>query len=508
MKTETISIATKPQVYGVFVYMRNTPYNAFAEYVDNSISSFEKHADVLKEINEGGKVRIDIKISQDEVVIEDNAFGITEDEYARAFELAQPPLDPSGLNEFGMGMKISSIWLSRHWKVESKAFGEDVKKTFEFDLEDVLENERTQADVGIEECPMIDEHYTRITLTKLTRNCPTSANWIKDIANRLASIYSRKINGGIADIYVNDEKLSYTPLKPLCAPYYKNPEGNTVEWKKEIDLSFGENMSVRGFIGVLQKMKSGENGFMLFRRGRAIGTTSGDKYRPKELCGQEGSPQYKMIYGELDIEGFGVTYSKDQFLGDEQFAEMIKGLAEYIKADEELDIIGQAQNYRKGEEGSQTQRSENIKKRMKNLLGKGGNKHEDDKQEDKGKKKEKEPVSKTSRGKEDSATYHMNVNGCEYDLEVVFSNEKEDAIVPLFSLRTKDDKSLKLTVFLCHKFFSPEYYPKMTDVGNAAPVIELLKSITYAYVTMVKGGKPTEAADFVNKMNSVMCNIN
>lgn len=506
MKTETISIATKPQVYGVFVHMRNTPHNAFAEYVDNSISSFEKHADVLKEINEGGKVRIDIKISPEKVVIEDNAFGITEDEYDRAFELAQPPLDPSGLNEFGMGMKISSIWLSRHWKVESKAFGEDVKKTFEFDLEDVMSNERTQSDVNIEDGAKIDEHYTRITLTNLTSNCPTSDEWIKKIANRLASIYSRMINGGVADIFVNEEKLSYTPLKHLCAPYYKHSDGKPVEWRKEINFSFGKNMSVRGFIGVLQKMKSGENGFMLFRKGRAIGTTSGDKYRPKELCGQEGSPQYKMIYGELDIEGFDVTYSKDQFLGNEQFAEMIKGLAEYIKADDELDIIGQAQNYRKGEEGSQTQRSENIKKRMKNLLGKGGNKHEDDKQESKGKKNE--PVSKTSRGKEDSATYHMNVNGCEYDLEVVFSNEKEDAIVPLFSLKTKDDKALKLTVFLCHKFFSPEYYPKMTDVGNAAPVIELLKSITYAYVTMVKGGKPTEAADFVNKMNSVMCNIN
>ena len=506
MKTATISIATKPQVYGVFVHMRNTPHNAFAEYVDNSISSFEKHADVLKEINDGGKVRIDIKISPEKVVIEDNAFGITEDEYDRAFELAQPPLDPSGLNEFGMGMKISSIWLSRHWKVESKAFGEDVKKTFEFDLEDVMSNERTQSDVNIEDGAKIDEHYTRITLTNLTSNCPTSDEWIKKIANRLASIYSRMINGGVADIFVNEEKLSYTPLKHLCAPYYKHSDGKPVEWRKEINFSFGKNMSVRGFIGVLQKMKSGENGFMLFRKGRAIGTTSGDKYRPKELCGQEGSPQYKMIYGELDIEGFDVTYSKDQFLGNEQFAEMIKGLAEYIKDDEKLDIFGQAQNYRKGEEGSQTQRSENIKKRMKNLLGKGGNKHEDDKQEGKGKKKES--VSKTTRGKEDSATYHMNVNGCEYDLEVVFSNEKEDAIVPLFSLKTKDDKALKLTVFLCHKFFSPEYYPRMTDVGNAAPVIELLKSITYAYVTMVKGGKPTEAADFVNKMNSVMCNIN
>lgn len=64
------------------------------------------------------------------------------------------------------------------------------------------------------------------------------------------------------------------------------------------------------------------------------------------------------------------------------------------------------------------------------------------------------------RGKEDSATYHMNVNGCEYDLEVVFSNEKEDGIVPLFSLKTKDDKALELTVFLCHKFFLLSITPK------------------------------------------------
>ena len=102
------------------------------------MQSFKDHIDILKNINPNGKLRVDINIDieQDIITITDNAFGITNENYDRAFELANIPLDRKGLNEFGMGMKVSSIWLSDLWTVQTKAYGESEIKTLVFDIHD------------------------------------------------------------------------------------------------------------------------------------------------------------------------------------------------------------------------------------------------------------------------------------------------------------------------------------------------------------------------------------
>ena len=191
-----VSIATKPLVYSAFRYINNKVWNALAEYVDNSFQSFEDHEESLSKINPDGNVRvsIDIDFENDTITIEDNAFGITEGNYQRAFELANIPLDASGLNEFGMGMKVSSIWLCDVWKVETSAYGEEVKKTMLFDLKEVVDKQETELPVIVEPTNS-DEHYTRITLSKLSLNKPTSRQ-LTHIKKHLASIYTKHIREG------------------------------------------------------------------------------------------------------------------------------------------------------------------------------------------------------------------------------------------------------------------------------------------------------------------------
>lgn len=521
--TSTISIATKPQVYGVFVHMRNTPHNAFAEYVDNSLSSFEKNIGVLKPINANGKVRVDITISKDAVVIEDNAFGIEESEYARAFELATPPLDASGLNEFGMGMKISSIWLSRHWMVESSAYGEPVKKTFVFDLADVIDNDKTQTEVLIETAKA-DDHYTRITLTDLSSNCPTSEKKIKDIGARLASIYSRKINDGLIDIYLNGVLLSYTPYEPLSAPYYKTPDAEPMVWRKEINFTFGPKRSIRGFIGILSKMKADENGFLLFRRGRTIGTSGSDKFRPKCLCGPIGGPQYKLIYGEFDIEGFNVSYSKDQFSDDEDFEALMEALAEDIKKDKDFDIFGQAQNYRsRSKAGTSEERRKKFEEKAREVFSGGKSKSEQkdeqketqdaDGNDDANSEEETESTptseneSPTSESESQTCSCQLNVRGVVLPLEIELTNDSDVKSLFLLSKKNGKPNELCMKIFLKHRFFSADYYPTLTDVDKAAPMLELLKAMAYAQMAMTEEGKPAEAADFISLVNASVCNI-
>lgn len=355
MNNNKVSIATKPLVYSAFRYIENKVWNALAEYVDNAVQSFKDHSDVLKSINPNNKLRVEINIDveQDIITITDNAFGITNENYDRAFELANIPLDRKGLNEFGMGMKVSSIWLSDHWTVQTKAYGENEVKTLVFDIHEVTQKQELELPVYIEPGNP-NEHYTIVTLTKLSQNKPRSRQ-IAYVKKHLASIYSKYIRNDILDLAVNGELLEDTQLQCLTAPYYKTPDGANITWRREINFEApkcdetGKQIGLyyaKGFIGILEKMSTSvDNGILLFRRGRVIGSSYDEKYRPKVLSGEEGSPRYKRIFGELELEGFDVSFTKSSFQDDDEFSTFIDVLRDDIARDKSFDLFGQAQNY-------------------------------------------------------------------------------------------------------------------------------------------------------------------
>ncbi|MBR2468826.1 MAG: ATP-binding protein [Fibrobacter sp.] len=504
MIKEKVSIATKPLVYQVFRHISNKAHNALAEYVDNSISSFERHADILKPLNPNGKLKVEITITDDYIRIEDNAFGIEEENYQRAFELARIPLDATGLNEFGMGMKVSSIWLSNHWTVESKAWGEDLKKTFVFDLKEVLDEEKTAVDV--EEVPAnADEHYTIITLTDLSQFKPTSRQ-ISGIKKHLSSIYSHFIRSNVVDIYVNGELLAYHEPKILNAPHYKNG-GEAIEWRLNIDYSFqGGKQKVKGFIAVLDQMSTSENnGFLLFRRGRTIGTSSDEKYRPKALCGDIGSPQYKRIFGELEVEGFDVSFTKNAFNEDDQFQAFIDELRNEIKSDKTLDIFGQAQNYRKVEDPKKAEKK--AVSAMAQALSKpvvvsatvpptpSEGLIVDETKEDVPNEKVElliAPVNKV-----------MNIGESTYSIEIRF--EKIAGISKFYSVEksAENDKNYVVRLFMDNPFFE-RYNEILKDEECTGPMLHLVQSIVGAELLMNDSGYATYAKAFRNKLNSLI----
>lgn len=339
-----VSIATKPLVYSAFRYINNKVWNALAEYVDNSFQSYEDHKEILSEINPNGNVRvnIDIDFDNDTIVIEDNAYGIEEVNYQRAFELANIPLDATGLNEFGMGMKVSSIWLCDTWEVETSAYGETVRKIMRFDLKEVVDKQETALPV-IEAPADKTEHYTKITLTKLSLNKPTKGQ-LSYIKKHLSSIYTLHLREKELDLVINGELMEFHDSKVLNAPYYKTPDSAPIEWCIPIDVSAGKYVA-KGYIALLETMSTSvDNGFLLFRRGRVIGSSYEDKYRPEVLCGQVGSPMYKRIFGELYLEGFNVSFTKNSFQEDSEFDCFIKLLRQHINK-KNKEFYGQAQNY-------------------------------------------------------------------------------------------------------------------------------------------------------------------
>lgn len=357
MNNNKVSIATKPLVYSAFRYIENKVWNALAEYIDNAIQSFKDHIEILTRINPNNKLRVEINIDvdQDIITITDNAFGISNENYDRAFELANIPLDRKGLNEFGMGMKVSSIWLSDLWTVKTKAYGESEVKTLVFNIHEVTQNQELELPVSLEPAG-VNEHYTIVTLTKLSQNKPRSRQ-IPYVKKHLASIYSKYIRDGLLDLIVNDELLCDTQLQCLVAPYYRTPDGEKVTWKRSINFEapkydeFGNQIGVyyaKGFIGILERMSTSvDNGILLFRRGRVIGSSYDEKYRPKVLSGEEGSPRYKRIFGELELDGFDVSFTKSSFQDDDEFSTFIEIMRDDLIKDKSFDIFGQAQNYTK-----------------------------------------------------------------------------------------------------------------------------------------------------------------
>lgn len=107
---ERVSIALKPNVYNTFRNLNNTVSNTLGEYVDNAVQSFIDHKKELLETDGSNyklKVHITIDWTNRSISICDNAAGIDAQNYERAFEPAHIPLDDTGLNEFGMGMKTA-----------------------------------------------------------------------------------------------------------------------------------------------------------------------------------------------------------------------------------------------------------------------------------------------------------------------------------------------------------------------------------------------------------------
>lgn len=339
-----VSIALKPNVYSTFRVLVNTVSFALGEYVDNALQSYLDNKEKLRAIEPGYKLRVNITVDWTEktITIIDNAAGISAENYERAFEPAHVPLDATGLNEYGMGMKTASVWLADKWCVYTKALRESVERYTEFDLKKVISEDKEELIVEEKPSP-VNEHYTKIILTDLSNHAP-STNQMDKVRRHLASIYRKFIRQNEIEIIVNGEKLSSPSYEILSAPYYKTPDGEEILWKKEIDFELGM-YKAKGFIAILKNIKQTANGLVLLRRGRGIVGAEDERYFPAVIFGQSGNFRYKRLFGELELDGFDVTFNKNGFRDEEELYAFMEALRDELRSSEH-NLLSQADNYR------------------------------------------------------------------------------------------------------------------------------------------------------------------
>lgn len=349
-----VNIRPGVTILSVLKHLNYKSYYALAEFVDNAIDSYLKNEEELKNIDgDNYKLRVDIEFdnNNNRINIRDNAAGIHSSDYQRAFRTAELPPDNTRLSEFGMGMKSAACWFSNKWQVKTKSINENIERTVVFDISKIVEDKIQELQIDTRTVNS-DTHYTLITLYGVEEKMPVRRGLGK-VKRHLASIYRDFFRKDILDLYINGEKLTYKTPKILNTPYYETPYGESIKWKQEVDFDFGDDhkggkLRAKGFVAIMETMSVCDSGFALFRRGRVIeGSADNDEgFRPPTLSGSLGSHRYKRLFGELHLEGFKVSHTKDGFQWDDNMEAFLEILKEELESENSIPILKQADKYR------------------------------------------------------------------------------------------------------------------------------------------------------------------
>ena len=341
----SVNIRPRVTILSVLRHLNYKPWFALAEFVDNAIQSYLDYKAELRDLH-GPEFKLRVALEWDpsaggRLVIRDNAAGIHEKDYPRAFRAAEIPLDQSGLSEFGMGMKSAACWFAKTWTVRSGAFGEQVERSVTFDIAKIVREHREEVDI-VTRTKKPTDHYTEIVLANLYK--PLRGSTLPKIREHLASIFRVFVRDGELDLTFDGEPLTYISPAILTAPYFKDSDV-TLLWEKPIDLVFEDGKRLSGFAALRERGSTAEAGFALFRRNRLIQGSADEGYRPQEIFGSSNSFTYQRLFGELNLDGFDVTHTKDGFQWEDDEEAVLATLKGALDS-EPLRLLSQAEGYR------------------------------------------------------------------------------------------------------------------------------------------------------------------
>lgn len=339
--------------------------SALFEYFDNSTSSFfengkktdERYIITLVDRRDKEKTKLSII---------DNAFGMNEEDFIRAIKIDNK-MKKSGRNKFGVGLKVSAIWFSDIWSVESLEHKGDSYRKFVFDLKEIQNSNGTEFDASVSNKNYIGDEYwldfkhgTIITLEN-PRDIPVNKNSVITLVNNISKQFQHDIekenvkfllaeitenkNGSIEFIDLVEKYFSEKESKFIrqrltsCTPI--SPE--KIIWKKingydevvEINIDVfdpnnkKEMYTITGKVGWIENSGVGKGGFKRLWKNRAL---ENNLWKPEEVLGKPNGYIAQRMYGELNFDHFEPTNSKDGFIidSDLEFA-IIEELSKALK---------------------------------------------------------------------------------------------------------------------------------------------------------------------------------
>lgn len=371
MIDESIDISIPQEHYNSYEFNPNTHAHTIAEFIDNAIQSFDNNITEIQRLEHGTVCHVDVSFEFDEYgkvvkyIIKDNAGGISQERLQDALRMSKKADDTSGLNEYGVGMKTAALWLGHEYTLRTKALDEDFVQEVTFNLEKVTSERLKRLPVKREPADKKD-HYTIITISRPNLNVLNKTD-IPGVIKELASIYRNKFRKKILQLNVQDKVVDFQELDVLNAPYYKDPNGPSKEWKVNFECSLmGGRYKAKGFLALLDTMFGTENRIVLLRRDRAVvGVKDNERYYFQCISGSKATPKDKRVFGEFEIEGFGVFYNKNDIVDKNELNELAKIIASCVQK-KCPEFFKQAENFRVGRASA----AESIIKKEKGKLQK------------------------------------------------------------------------------------------------------------------------------------------
>ncbi len=343
-----VNIRPNVSMLSVLKFLEYETWFALAEFVDNAIASYQTNEAALKKLH-GNDFRLEVNIEindfENRITIRDNAAGIDEVNYPRAFRAAEIPLDTSGLSEFGMGMKSASCWFSDLWTVRTSALGETVEKTVKFDMNKIFEDKIEELEFESKPADK-NSHYTFIELFNVQKM--PRRKGLGKVKSHLTSIYREFLRKGILILKVDNIPLQFEEPRVLTAKYQEKPYvgvGDPIVWRLPINFPVEDGLSVHGFVAIRETGSTAESGFALFRRSRVIEGSFDNGFRREFIFGAPNSYRYQRVFGELHLEGFDVSFTKKGIQWDENLEVFLQLLKDAISS-KQFPLLQQAENYR------------------------------------------------------------------------------------------------------------------------------------------------------------------
>jgi hypothetical protein len=257
---------------------------AIAELVDNPIDARLPGRKLTVE------VKLRIRKAGNEIIVSDNASGMTDDEVEKAMKMGYSEKSGDKIGEFGLGLKTATSNLGRHVEIVTATESSDVAHRLVYDEIKFIEaGEWTLEIEELENKPF--PHGTVITITDLKVNL---YGGVKDtLLGRVGKTFRHFISSGEVEILVNGDAAE--PYQYPTIPEYDTELATEINGKL-----------VRGWVSLAESRSSKSGyGFDLVRRNRVV-------VENVKIGIPAGQATSTMI-GELHLDDFDVVNNKVDF---------------------------------------------------------------------------------------------------------------------------------------------------------------------------------------------------
>ena len=364
----SVDITPSVTTYELYQIASYTHWFSIGEFIDNSITSALQNWEELKKVDPKFKellIEIDIDPNNGVMTISDNAAGIQRSEIQRALRAGEPPVDKSKLSVHGVGMKMSSFWWGRNLKIQTWPINDKNGYFVEVDLDKIKATRSAMIEVTETQGRAIPG--TLITVSNIPHEKIPRGSGLGKLKLLLTSMYRIYLNSDENPVRIkfNGQFLKFSPLPILQEPFWPDREGpiddQIVEWVRVFVFTTSRGNTIRGVIGLLEKMSRDLSGLFLHYKGKGMGgigsSAAGPEfsqqdvrdgreyYRPGRIFGQEGTYRWQRFTGEFDISALGKTSSTDAIKWDsDEEQEFLEALEEFLK-DPSFNMWAMAENF-------------------------------------------------------------------------------------------------------------------------------------------------------------------